>query len=459
MTRTNPTESQILSRIFWLNLIVAVAKLGIGGVSGAVAILADGVHSLIDALANLIGLVAAKIAAQPPDEDHPYGHGRFESIATFLIGGFLMLAAWEVLQAAVGRLLSGGAPQIGPPAFGVLLATLVVNVVVVLYERAQAARLGSRILAADAQHTLTDVLVTLSVLASLALVELGWLWADGVAALLIVAVIGRMGWRIINESLAGLVDLAPLSPQAIMETVEQLPQVAAVKQVRSRGVGGDVHVDLTVQVKPELTAEHAHNIRHAIQETVRADFPAIAEVLVTFAPGKGHQPDYLLRARAAADALGFGVHEVVAIPHDGGIRLEMHVEVPRGLSLNTAHEQVTLFERKLLADGDIISILTHIEPTDAHGAPLSQSGVALQLRDDALTVANTLYPDANWHESAIRLALGGYALTMHCHLPGSISVEEAHHISEQVETKIRASFPQIQRVTIHTEPQDAHPSN
>jgi len=173
---------------------------------------------------------------------------------------------------------------------------------------------------------------------------------------------------------------------------------------------------------------------------------------VNFAPHQDKEPDYALRTRAAADGLGLGVQEVIAIPTDDGYNLEMHVEVPEGLSLKTAHEQVTALEAKLTAMDDIQKVVTHIEPASGHGAPLSHSHAALKLRDDAMAIAREMYPDANWHDGQIRLALGGYALTMHCHLPGNISVEEAHHIAEHVETRIRSDLPQIQRVTIHTEP-------
>jgi divalent metal cation (Fe/Co/Zn/Cd) transporter len=98
-------------------------------------------------------------------------------------------------------------------------------------------------------------------------------------------------------------------------------------------------------------------------------------------------------------------------------------------------------------------VVTHIEPRNRHGAALTHSHNALQLRDKAVTIAEELYQQANWHDATIRLTLGGYALTMHCHLPASISVEEAHTIAEQVETRIRADMPSIQRVTIHTEPE------
>ncbi|NJL95576.1 MAG: cation diffusion facilitator family transporter, partial [Anaerolineae bacterium] len=156
--------------------------------------MADGFHSLVDALSNVVALAAQGMAARPPDDDHPYGHRRFEALATLMIGGFLLLVAWEVLQAAVGRLQAGTAPQVLPLSFAVLLATLVINLGVARYETARGHALNSRILLADARQTSVDVVVTCSVLLSLALTQAGLGWVDGLVALLIVLLIGRTGW-------------------------------------------------------------------------------------------------------------------------------------------------------------------------------------------------------------------------------------------------------------------------
>lgn len=445
---------KVLRQILILNLLVAFAKLGIGFFTGTLSIIADGFHSLVDGLSNIVALVAQYIAAQPPDEDHPYGHRRFEFIATFIIGGFLLLVAWEVLKAAIDRLRTGETSDVLPASFAVLLGTLAVNIFVVVYERQRGKALNSPILLADATHTLTDVMVTCSVLVSLGLSSLGIEWADGAVALFIVVLIGRMGWRIISESTSVLVDAAALPAPTIQKTILTVPNVDKVLQVRSRGAGDTIFVDVDVQVAPEMTADHTHNLETAIHHKIHEQFPNVKEVRVTFTPERTGAIDYALLARAFADGLGLGVHEVVSVPTEKGVLLEMHVEVPRGLSLVGAHEKVSALENQLMARDDVADVITHIEPQNRHGAALTHSHGALALRDQAVEIATTLYPIADWHDATIRLALGGYALTMHCTLPGEVSLEEAHAIAEQVETRIRADMPLIQRVTIHTEPDE-----
>lgn len=443
---------QVLRRVLILNVAVACAKLAVGIATGAVSIIADGIHSLVDGLSNVVAIVAQWLAAQPPDSEHPYGHRRYESIATFIIGGLLMLAAWEIANAAIASLRAGNRPEVTALSFGVMLATLVINIGVVLYEGGRGRALNSRILIADSQHTLTDVLVSSSVIISLILSHLGAGWADGAVALLVVLAIVRLGWHIIRDSVSVLVDAAPLQAEQLSAVVAGIPQAGQVLQARSRGAGEDVRVDLNIQVARELTADHVQSIRQSIQGAIQAQYPQVTEVQVSFTPQAFKSSDYALRARAAADGLGLGVHEVIAIPSEGGMALEMHVEVGRGLSLESAHQQVTALEQALLEEEDITEVTTHIEPLSGHGAPMTHTQAALTLRDHALTIAQARYPQGDWHEATIRLALGGYALTMHCHLPKSMSVEEAHHIAEEVETHIRADLPTIQRVTIHTEP-------
>jgi len=443
---------RVLWRILLLNLAVSAAKLGVGFATGAISIVADGFHSLVDGLSNVVALAAQAIAARPPDADHPYGHRRFEAIATFIIGGFLLLTAWEVLKASFNRLLSGQAPDVPPVSFAVLLLTLVVNVLVVVYERGRGKALRSSVLLADADHTFTDILVTCSVLAGLGLVRLGVGWADAAVGLVIVLVIARVGWGIISASVNVLVDAAPLNADQMSAVVSELPAVEKVLMARSRGGQDDVRVDLNVQIARDTTADHANNIRTAIQDAVQDHFPQVSEVQISFAPNIEMVSDVGLRARAVADGLGLGVHEVIAIPGDGGMTLEMHVEVSHGISLAAAHEQVSQLEAKLMAQADIQQVVTHIEPTADYGAPMSQSHTAKKLLGDAMQMARRLYPQATWGEGGVRLALGGYALTMHCQLPGAVSVEEAHQIAEDVETQIRAELVQVQRVTIHTAP-------
>jgi cation diffusion facilitator family transporter len=444
--------SRVLWQILWLNILVALAKISIGLLTGTVAILADGLHSTTDASANVVGLFGQRMATRPPDEDHPYGHQRFETLATLAIGGLLLLSAWEVLQIAVDRLLSGEAPEIGPLQFGVLILTLSINLGVAWYEKRKSRQLGSPILAADAQHTASDIWVTLATLGGLVLVEIGLGWMDAAVALLIMVIIGRVGLSIVRETSMVLVDAAPLSSDDITAVVEDTPGIQKVIRARSRGAEDSIQIDVDVAVPAVISAELAHNVASAVQERVRDAFPQISEVRVQLAADADHRPDYLTIARAAADAQGLSVHEVIGISTPQGKILEMHVEVPGDITLRDAHRQIDELEERLRNNPDVTEVITHIEPQVMETTQPVTSQEAQEIAQEAIKMLKAHFPAGVWHEFNMRRDGRGYAVSMHCHLSGDMRLEQAHTLAEDAELLLRAEFRDLHRVTIHTEP-------
>lgn len=444
---------RVLWRVMLMNLLVAVIKVIVGLVTGALAMVADGFHSTMDASSNIIGLFGTAIAARPADEDHPYGHRRFETMATLTIGGLLLVAAWEIFKTAVERLFSGSSTQVTPTSFGVMVFTMAVNLIVALYETNRGKRFQSALLLADAAQTRVDFFISLSVIIGLFLTALGYAWMDTIIALLIVVIIGYTAFGILRQTTQILVDAAAVDPGALRRVVERVPGVDNILRVRSRGPADMIQADIDVQVPPATTADHASAIAEEIADRVKAEFEGVSEVQVHFAPHHDGPQDPALVARAAADALGLSIHEVTHILTGEGPVLEMHVEVLPSLTLAAAHQQVTELERRVReALPELHDVLTHIEPASGQPGAVMQTARAVGQRDQALAIAASLYPDAHWHDATIRPVLGGYAITLHCWLPGNVSVQEAHGIAEHVETQIRAAMPQVQRVTIHTEP-------
>ena len=441
-----------------LNIVVAVSKIALGFVTGALAITADGFHSLVDSSGNVVGLIANVLAERPPDADHPYGHRRFETIAALSIGGLLLLTAWEIGQGAIERLQGEALPEITLLAFGVMLATLVVNLFVNRYELREGKRLKSQILIADAAHTGADVYVTISVLVSMVLVALGWGWADTVVALVVVLLIARAAWHIVRQTGSVLVDTAPFDPAELRALVEDIPAVQDILRVRSRGPVDAASIDIDVQVAPEMTADQTASITAAIRERLSQNLSGIAEIEVHFAPDYSGERDHALIARACADALGLSTHGVRLIEASGDKVLELHVEVPRGQTLDTAHDQVSQLEHEIQTRlPDVVEVVTHIEPSQTNGDN-SQIDLSLRqtrsLEEQARRLLQSNYQNVGWHHLSVRSYLDGFALTTHAELPPRITIESAHAIAESAETLLRTDIPQLSRVTIHTEPFD-----
>jgi len=441
------------------NLSVALAKIIFGLLTQSLAMISDGVHSSLDATSNVIGLVATSIAARPPDSDHPYGHRRFETLATMLIGGSLILTAWEIGKAGVSRLREGTTPEVTTASFIVMICTVIINIAVSTYERRIGKKLGSEILVADAEHTRSDIFVSLTVLASLVAVRLGWGWIDAVAALAVVVLIGRAAWRVLRPSVDILVDRAALEESAVTAIVQKVPGVDRVARVRSRGPRDEIHLDLDIEIAAPTTAAHSANIAREIRTALNKQFSGLKDIQVYFLPIHDETPqDYALIARAEADSLGLGVHEVIPFTNYLGLALEMHVEVPPDQSVGEAHIVVSKFEERLRqAIPELKRVVTHIEPFHTHEDIPHYAPDAHDLARSALKMAREIYPDNHWHDLGIRPESdGGYALSMHCTVDQNMPLDEAHRLAENVETHVRRELPAIHRVTIHTEPPEEH---
>lgn len=446
--------NRVLWQILLLNILVASSKIVVGIVTGTVALIADGLHSTTDGASNVVGIVAYRIAKQPPDKEHPYGHERFESLATLAIGGMLLLAGWEVFQMAIDRLLSGDAAEVGIVQFAVLIGTLVINFGVAWYEKRAAHRLESPLLQADSQHTASDVWVTLSVIGGLIAVRLGLEWVDAVIALFIVGLILRIAWKILQKTSMVLVDAAPISADELEKVTDTTPGVQKTLRARSRGSEQSVHVDLDVAVLPTTSAGIAAAIADNIRARMQTTFPHIQEVRIQISTdSEESSKDYLGQARRIAEALGLNVHELVGIATTEGKILEMHVEVTGGTTLLAAHQQIDELEALLLEIPDVVRVLTHIEPAVRDTVHTTKPPEAEQITAQAAVELAQQFAHAHWHELAARHEHGGYVLTAHCYLPPDMQIEDAHRLAEDAEVYLRAKISQLNRVIIHTEPE------
>ncbi len=272
---------RVFSLTLALNLVVALAKIVLGALTGVLAITADGVHSLTDASGNVAGLIGLRLAAKPPDDDHPYGHARYETLAALAIGLLLLLSAWEIGSELVDR-LSHGAPEITPLIWAVLLATLTVNVLVSRYQRFHGQRLNSPALIADARHTQSDVWVTLAVIISTVLIALtGWGWVDVVTTLVVVALIVRAAWDIIRQTTRVLADTAPYTAEQILPLIDH-PLIAGVERVRARGTPDAAYIDVDVRVAPDMTVSETTAITDSIRERLHSALDGVEEVEVHY---------------------------------------------------------------------------------------------------------------------------------------------------------------------------------
>jgi cation diffusion facilitator family transporter len=267
-----------------LNMLVAVAKLVFGYATGTVSILSDGFHSLTDGFSNVAALVGVRIARKPPDYDHPYGHRKFETMAAGLIGAFLLIVIVEITEAAYGRLRSGGQPDVTARSFAVMVGTLLVNLFVAWYEKRQAKRLSSEVLLADATHTQSDVLTSLTVIAALAGTALGYPVLDPVAALIVVLFIAHAGWEIAVSTSSILSDRVVIAQDDLRTVVLSVPGILGCHQIRTRGSADHVFLDLHVWMHADMPLAEAHAKSHVVKDLLMQRYPQIADAVIHIEP-------------------------------------------------------------------------------------------------------------------------------------------------------------------------------
>ena len=267
-----------------LNLLVAVAKIVLGHLTGAVSILSDGYHSLTDSASNVVALVGIAVARRPPDYNHPYGHRKYETIASLGILIFLIIVLVEVVTASVSRLRGGAVPTVFPAGIGVMVATLIVNLAVVAYETREGRRLNSEVLLADAKHTRSDVLTSVTVLAALVGVGAGYPLLDPLAALLVAGFIGHACWEIAQNASRILSDEAVLAEADLRQAVLAVPAVIGCHQIRTRGSADHVFLDLHIWLDGDTPLSAAHATSHVVKDRLMARYPQIIDVVIHIEP-------------------------------------------------------------------------------------------------------------------------------------------------------------------------------
>jgi cation diffusion facilitator family transporter len=274
----------VLVQVLFLNLAVAVAKLVLGYVTGAVSIVSDGLHSLTDSFSNVAALVGVRVARKPPDKDHPYGHRKFETLSAAAIAAFLLVVMIEVGRAAWQRFSYGGGPEVRGGSFAVMLATIVVNIVVATYERRAGQRLASEVLLADSTHTRSDVATSITVILALVGTRLGYPLLDPLAALVVVGFIGHAAWEIVKSTTDVLGDRIAIPEDEVREVVMTVPRVMGCHEIRTRGSADFVFLDLHIWMAADTPLNEAHAISHQVKDRLMTRFPQIGDAIIHLEP-------------------------------------------------------------------------------------------------------------------------------------------------------------------------------
>jgi cation diffusion facilitator family transporter len=275
---------RVLGGILAANIAVVIVKFAVGLETNSLAVFGDALQASVDAVNNLFALFVVRVASKGPDEDHPYGHAKFETLGALLIALLLALSIFELVRGAIARLVTGvPIVNVSGTALAFLVFTLAVNVGVVSFETRAGRRLNSDLLLADALHTRTDVFITLGVLTGLALARAGMAWADPALALIVAVLVGRAGYQILRRSIPSLVDERAFDQATIRREAEGVRGVVSAYGIRSRRAGDHQFAELTISVDGRADVASAHRIADQVEDRLR-DNLRLDEVTVHVEP-------------------------------------------------------------------------------------------------------------------------------------------------------------------------------
>jgi cation diffusion facilitator family transporter len=442
---------------------LTAGKLVIGLATNSLGILSEAAHSGLDLVAAAVTLWAVHISSRPADQDHTYGHGKFENLSALVETLLLLLTCVWIVWEASHRLFFAEQVHVEANvwAFLVVIVSIAVD-----YTRSRALmrvaqKYRSQALEADALHFSTDIWSSCVVLFGLAGVlaakvfEQPWLLkADAVAASGVAVIVIWVGVQLGRRAIDDLLDRIPDSLRTeVAAAAAGVPGVEEVGQVRVRRSGGELFADMTVKVSFQAALTGAHEIADQAESAVRRVLPS-ADVVVHVEPTEPGQDDPLSIVRALAARQHLGAHGIRLYEEGPDRVLELHIEVDPTLTLEEAHGQASRFESALRDRlTGIARVITHIEPAGESPAPLPAKPIP---QDDIERVLNeffAIHPGfAEPHQIQVRRIGGVTTVSLHVRLDPATGIVDAHSASERLESYLRRRVPGIDRVLIHVEP-------
>jgi len=441
---------------------LTLAKIAVGLMTGSLAILSEAAHSGLDFAATVITYFAVRISGKPADEDHQYGHGKFENIAAlaetailFLLSGIII---WEGTKRLIGTEVHAVDANIW--AFGVMIVSIVVDFFRARALSKVAKQTSSQALEADALHFSSDMWSSLAALAGLTAIALGYPMADSIAAIVIAVLICAAGWRLARSNVDTLTDVAPAGVGEEMTAIaRKVPDVISIPRLRVRQVGPQTFADVDAAVSRTLPLDRVAGIKSAIRNAISQKFPD-AEVNVLTEARALDDESIMEQIMVIARNQGSAVHHVTVHQLEDKLSVSLDLEVDGILSLGEAHEIASELENAIRAElGGNVEVETHIEPMQMDGVKGADAPAAL--REEISKVLQDLTKKdgvvKNVHSVRARETPRGLVVNFHCYADPRLSVEAVHRAVDELERVFLAARTDVHRAIGHAEPPTAKP--
>jgi cation diffusion facilitator family transporter len=426
-----------------------VLKLAAGLASGSLGLVSEALHSGTDLIAALLTFFAIGVAGRPADASHQYGHGKAEHLAALAEAAVLSLVSVAVGVLAVARLAGAVEHDVHPAwwAFAVVACVIAIDVYRTSASLRAARAYSSEALRSNALHFGSDLVGTLAVLAGLIAAAAGHPSGDSVAGLFVAILVLIAAGRLIRRNVDVLMDLAPAdAEEAARAAIAGIEPAVDVSRLRLRQAAGRHFADVVIAVPPGAAVGQGHAVADRVEAAVERALPG-SDVVVHVEPEAG---DAALRERAHAAALGVArvreIHNLSLVTLDGATELSLHLKLPGELPLEDAHAIAEEVERAIIAAvPEIASVQTHLEP-------LAEASDAVELAPGA--IERIVSAAAGTPPRAVRVLRTeeGLVAFVTLGLDSASTLAEAHARASEVEERLRAEYPEIADVIVHTEP-------
>ena len=270
-----------------VNVFQTLIKIGFGILGQSAALIADGIHSLSDLLSDLLVIIAVRLGSREADYDHPYGHRRFETIATVILGISLIAVGGAITWSVMNRMTHPEhLPVPNVLGLGIAAVSILVNEWLYHYTKRIARQTRSKLLLANAWHQRSDAITSVVVLFGIGAVMLGYPLADAIAAIVVALMVAKIGLNLALESIKELVDTS-LPPKLVAEirtTIMGIDGVEGIHLLRTRQMGEDALIDAHIVVDPRITVSEGHSIGDTVRDELISRFDDVTDVLVHVDP-------------------------------------------------------------------------------------------------------------------------------------------------------------------------------
>jgi cation diffusion facilitator family transporter len=451
-------KSRVAAISIFASAGMATAKLVVGVIIGSLALISEALHSAVDVVATIMTWLVVRVSDLPADNEHHYGHGKFESLSALGVIAMLYVLAGGVLVESWSRLREGAPPPtLSAIPFVVLVADIAVNFWRARALHRTAHQTQSQALAADALHFASDVLGSIAVIIGLVLTGLGYAWGDSVAAIAVAIMIAALGLRLARSTVETLLDRAPegASEKARL-AIRSVPGVVDVGRLRVRMVGATHFIDAIVKVPRTYPIDRVEEVKRRAQAAVKTML-GDADLTFTAEPVALSNESVRERIMVIARNSGLAIHHVTVHDLGGKLIVGIDLEVDADMALADAHEITRGLERSIREEfGEDAEVDTHIEPLQPE-LPLG-----IDAAPDRVEAIRTALERFAWngaihdiHNVRVRNTEAGEVVNFHCRATPTMSVIMVHENVDEIERALRRAFPSVKRVISHAEPPDA----